>query len=158
MVNGTTLTIKVDDKVKYSDVVSGGEGMAMLLRLSGGKDAKMEPPFMIFKNKVRNYPIWGTLDNIPIVAYCTGTKGCIHRNSLSQWLLGRRVMCSLPNGRKCVFFLDDGSEHNHTEEQMRALCSITTGARAEVMTGTAVYGAHVGGCAHVWPARARTVA
>ena len=37
-------------------------------------------------------------------------------------------------------------------------CSITAGARAEVKTGTAVYGAHVGGCAHVWPARARTVA
>ena len=39
-----------------------------------------------------------------------------------------------------------------------AYCSTTIGARAEVKTGTAVYGAHVGGCAHVWPARARTVA
>ena len=38
------------------------------------------------------------------------------------------------------------------------VCSIKTGARAEVKTGTAVYGAYVGGCAHVWPARARTVA
>ena len=28
-------------------------------------------------------------------------------------------------------------------------CSITTGARAEVRNRTAVYGAHVGGCAHV---------
>ena len=37
-------------------------------------------------------------------------------------------------------------------------CSITAGARTEVKTGTALYGAHVGGCAHVWPARARTVA
>ena len=36
-------------------------------------------------------------------------------------------------------------------------CSITTGARPEVKTGTAVSGAHVGACAHVWPARARTV-
>ena len=29
------------------------------------------------------------------------------------------------------------------------LCSITTGARAEVKSRTAVYGTHVGRCAHV---------
>ena len=43
-------------------------------------------------------------------------------------------------------------------EKSDVYCSITTGARAEVKTGTAVYSAHVGECAHLWPARARTVA
>ena len=45
-----------------------------------------------------------------------------------------------------------------TRADLSAACSITTGARAEVKTRTAVYGAHVGGCVYVWPARARTVA
>ena len=36
-------------------------------------------------------------------------------------------------------------------------CSITTGERSEVINRTDVYGAHVGGCAHVWGARACNV-
>ena len=57
--------------------------------------------------------------------------------------------------------MDCGTERLHLNNALfnkRGNCSITAGARAEGKTGTAVYGAHVGGCAHVWPARARTVA
>ena len=75
MDNGRTLGFSGEDDLKYTDVVSDGEGMTMVFRLSGGLDAKIEPPFMVFTNKDRNYPIRGTPDDVPGVAYRTGPKG-----------------------------------------------------------------------------------
>ena len=65
-----------------------------------------------------------------------------------------------PAQRRLVlcWMVQESVRHEPKQIAAKAVCSITTGARAEVKTGTAVYGAHVGGCAHVWPARARTVA
>ncbi len=37
MDNGRALGFAGDDNVKYADVVSGGEGITMILRLTGGK-------------------------------------------------------------------------------------------------------------------------
>ena len=51
MDNGKTLWFSGDQKIGYADVTSGGEGMTMVVRLSGGPCARIEEPFMIFKNK-----------------------------------------------------------------------------------------------------------
>ncbi|ETN13348.1 hypothetical protein PPTG_22340 [Phytophthora nicotianae INRA-310] len=42
--NGKTLGSSGDKTVKYADVVSGDEGMAMVVRLSGGPSARYFPP------------------------------------------------------------------------------------------------------------------
>ena len=57
-----------------------------------------------------------------------------------------------------IRFRHRGEGKSANASSLIGTCSITAAARAEVKTGTAVYGAHVGGCAHVWTARARTVA
>ena len=57
MDNGKTLGLSGDDQVKYADVTSGGEAITMLLSLSGGPYARIEVPFLIFKNKDGIYPI-----------------------------------------------------------------------------------------------------
>ena len=72
---GRTLKFAGGSEVKYADVVSGGEGMTMVVRLSGGRDARIELPFMVFTNKNRNYPIRGVPDNVASGAYRTGPKG-----------------------------------------------------------------------------------
>lgn len=54
---GTTLGFACDEEVKYSDVVSGGEGTTILVRLSSGTDSCIEATFIIFMNKDRSYPI-----------------------------------------------------------------------------------------------------
>lgn len=41
--NGRTLGFAGMSDMKYADVVSGGEGVTMLLRLSDGRDARIEP-------------------------------------------------------------------------------------------------------------------
>ena len=55
--NGRTLGFSGDKEVKYADVVSRSEGFTMVMRLPGGRDARIAAPFMIFKNGYRNYPI-----------------------------------------------------------------------------------------------------
>ena len=60
-----------DENVKYADVASGGVGMTMVVRIRGGKFARLEPAFTIFQNESRNYPIRGIPDDVPGVAYRT---------------------------------------------------------------------------------------
>lgn len=49
--------IKKSTSIKYADIISAGEAITMLVRFSGDRDAKIEPSFMVFMNKYRNYPI-----------------------------------------------------------------------------------------------------
>ena len=48
MDNRKTLCFIAQSKLNYADVVFGGEGMNMVLRISGGPSAKIEAPFKIF--------------------------------------------------------------------------------------------------------------
>lgn len=127
--NGRTLGFAGEDDVKYVDVVSGGEGMTMVVRLSGGRDAKIEPPFMVFMNKDRNYPIRGTPDDVPGTAYRTGPKGWMDTKVMPQWLGERRVIRELSGGRRRVLFVDNCSGHNGTFDLKEAAENIRTDIR-----------------------------
>lgn len=134
MDNGTTLGFAGDVEVKYADVVSGGEGMTMLVRLSGGRDARIEPVFMIFKNKDRHYPIRGTPDDVLGISYRSGPKGWIDTTVLPEYFRERKVFSKLPNGRQRVLFLDNCSGHNETSQLCAALNSVNTTLRFSPQT------------------------
>lgn len=70
--NGHTLGF-IGDTTKYADVSSGGDAMTMVLRITGGRDSRIEP-FMIFMNKDGNYPIRGVPDDVTGVSYRSGPK------------------------------------------------------------------------------------
>ncbi|KAL3685112.1 hypothetical protein R1sor_003134 [Riccia sorocarpa] len=74
MDNGKTLGSRGDNDVKYDDVVSGGQGMTMVVKVTGGVHARIGTPFMIFANQDCNYPIGNVPDNVPGVAYRTTKK------------------------------------------------------------------------------------
>ena len=88
--------------------------MKMVVRLSSGRDARVESPFMVFMNKDRNYPIRGTPDDRPDVAYRTGSKGWMDTRVMPEWLSENRVISALPNGRRRVLLLDKCRGHNNT--------------------------------------------
>ena len=73
--NGCTLGFRGDENFKYSDVVSGGEGMTMIVHITGGTSSRIGTPMLIFQNEKRSYPIQGLPDTVPGVAYQTGPKG-----------------------------------------------------------------------------------
>lgn len=100
MDNGKTLGFTGDTEVKYDDVVLGGEGMKMLVRIGRGTDVKVQPPFKVFKNRDHNYPMKGISDDIKGVSYSTGPKGWTEKTVLPLWLQERMVMWKLLHNRK----------------------------------------------------------
>jgi hypothetical protein len=102
MDDGKTLGFVEDDQIKYADVVSGGEGMTMIVRLTGGQCAFIQPPMMIFQSKNRSYPIRGVPDDVPGVCYRTGPKGWNDRTVFPQWMRERR---GIPETLATVFAL-----------------------------------------------------
>ena len=75
MDNGCTLGYRGDTIVKYTDVVSSGDSMTMVVRISGGRRSLIEAPMLIFTNGNSRYPIQGLNNNIPGVSYRTRPNG-----------------------------------------------------------------------------------
>lgn len=46
-----TMARKGDTDAKYTDVVSGDDGMTMMVLLSGERDTGLEPLFIVFQNR-----------------------------------------------------------------------------------------------------------
>lgn len=84
MDNGKALRLKGDIHVIYTDVVSGGDIIKMIVRLSGGPNARIEVSMIIFKNNNRSFPIRGVEENIPGVCYMTGPKGWMDKQVICQ--------------------------------------------------------------------------
>jgi hypothetical protein len=55
--NGKTLGFRGDQAMKYSDVVSSGEAMTMVMRVTGGVRGKIIAPMIVFMNAAGAYPI-----------------------------------------------------------------------------------------------------
>ncbi len=110
-----TLSIRGDKKVNYADVVSGGDGFTMALRLRGGVSARLEDPFLIFKNRDRNYPMANLQDNVPGVSYRTQPRGWMDNETFCQWLEESRVIAADTQGRSRILYLDNCSGHKQTE-------------------------------------------
>ena len=103
--NGRTLGFRGDTTMKYAEVVSGGESMTMVIRISGGRRSMIEAPMLIFTNSSSNYPIRGLEDNIPGVCYRTGPKGWMDQALFAEFFAdpwafqadihGRQNFCGL---------------------------------------------------------------
>jgi hypothetical protein len=81
--NVKTLGFGGENKVKYADVVSGGDGMTMVVRISGGPSAHLLPPMMIFSNDARSYPIRGVSNDVDGVCLSHGTEGMDGQTAIS---------------------------------------------------------------------------
>lgn len=57
MDNGRTLGFRGDTEVKYTDMVSGGMGMTMVVKVTRGVHGRIAMPFIIFQNLQCSYPI-----------------------------------------------------------------------------------------------------
>lgn len=124
--NGKTLAFIGDREVRYADVVSGGQPITMMVRLTGGKNATICPPMLVFQNVNRSYPIRGLDDNIPGVCYRSSPKGWMDSVTWEKWLSERRAINKLSDGRKRVLFVDNCSSHTEHESVQGKLSTINT--------------------------------
>lgn len=81
------LSYRGQQEIKYAEIVSGIDGITLLVTLSGGSDAKMEPSFMILKNDKRSFTIRNVKDNIPKITYRSRPKTWVNSNIFFKWLI-----------------------------------------------------------------------
>ena len=124
--NGRTLGVRGDNDVKYADVVSGGEGMTMMVRLTGGATSYIKAPMMIFTNKNRSYPITAVPDTVPGVCYRSGPKGWNDKILFPQWFMEPRAYQGNQHGRQKLMYLDNCGGHNHSDALTAALEATNT--------------------------------
>lgn len=100
MDTGKGLGLKGEDEIKWADVVSGGDGMIIVVRISGERDFMIQTAFMIFQKRCRAYLIEGVPDDVPSVLYSTDTKGWMDATVIPEWLREPQAISKLPNWRK----------------------------------------------------------
>ena len=118
-----------DRSVNYMGVVSGAEGMTVVLRVTGGVNSRIASPFFIFKSRAESYPIAGSPDNNPRVSYRTQRNGWMDGKRFVQWLKESRAISSVPNNRHRQLFLDNCSGHRPSAEANAAQNDIRTNLR-----------------------------
>ena len=114
MDNGRTLGFRGDTTIKYAKVVSGGDSMTMVIRISGGRRSMIEAPMLIFTNPNNSYPIRGLNDNIPGVCYRTGPKGWMDQTLFSDYFVEPRAFQSDIYGCSKFIWVDNCTGHNMT--------------------------------------------
>ena len=112
--NDRTLGFRGDTTVKYVEVVSGGESMTMVIRISGGRQSMIEAPMLIFTNSSSNYPIRGLEDNISGVCYRTGSKGWMDQALFVEFFADPRAFQGDIHRRRKLIWVDNYIGHNIT--------------------------------------------
>lgn len=127
--NGRNLGIRGDNDVKYANVVSGGECIIMMIRITGGVSSHIEAPKIIFMNKNRSYLIQGLSDDVLGASYRTGPKGWNDMQDIPQWLSEPRSFQPDRFGRQKLLFLDNCGDHNESDALSVALTKTKTTLR-----------------------------
>lgn len=115
------LGLKGDEVNKYADFVSGGDPITMMVRLTGGKNASVQPCMLIFMNQNRSYPIRGVPDDVPGVCYRSSPKGWMDGATWKEWLGEPRALPKLIMGRKRHLFVDNCSSHSESGAHIGSL-------------------------------------
>lgn len=86
MDTGEGLGLKSKDKIKRADVVSGGNGMKIVVRISDRRESIIQPAFMFFQNQHRAYSTKKVPNDVPGVLYRTDPKERMATTVMSEWL------------------------------------------------------------------------
>lgn len=110
--------------MKYTDVVCERKVFTMIVRLSGGRDAMSESPFMVFKNADRNCIIRGVPDDVPGVACQTGLRGLLDTTVITSWICETSVIKNSQMDGPDFRFVDKCRENGLTDDLKAAAQTI----------------------------------
>ena len=116
MNNGRTLAFRGDITMSYVEVVSGGNSMSIVIRISGGRRSMIEVSMLIFTNSNGNYLIRGLDENILGVCYRTGPKGWMDQTLFAEYFSEPKVFQSDVHGCWKVVWMDNYTCHNMTRQ------------------------------------------
>lgn len=126
---GNTLGFGEEKQPEFIEMMEGARPMTMLVRVSGGTDAKMEAPFMIFQDPGRTYPIPGVADDVPDVCYRTSPTGWVDTTVLESCFGEGSGFSPLPDGRKRVIFMEPSTWVPFAKELAKPLGGSNTEVR-----------------------------
>lgn len=85
--------------------------MNMMFRVSGGRNARINPPMLNFMNKGRSYPNSGVPENVGGVCYRSSPKGWMDCTVWEEWFKEPRDITSLPHGNRRGLYVENCSSH-----------------------------------------------
>jgi DDE superfamily endonuclease len=129
MDNGRALAEIGDRHVKYLDVVSGGHGMAMMVRLLGGAGGMIANPFIIFQNESRSYPIRQVPYNFSGVSYRSQQKVWVDQKVMLEYISDPRTLPKIRDNERLTLYVYNCSGHNLTPSHREALSKANTELR-----------------------------
>nr|PNR52749.1 hypothetical protein PHYPA_009124 [Physcomitrium patens] len=122
MDNGKTLGFRGDDSVKNTNVVSGGQGMTMIVHLSREVRASIEVLMLVFGNAKCACEIRGIRDDVPGIAYRTAKIGFVTRAVWNDWLNEERCQVTpLQESSTRTIFVDNLMGHDDIEASFTSL-------------------------------------
>ena len=98
----------------------------MMVRVTGGRNARIERPFLVFKNPNSSYPIRNIPDDVPGACYRTGPRGCVDNRVFIEWLSEPTAIKALPGQQERVLYKDNASGHRHNEDVEKCQNQINT--------------------------------
>jgi hypothetical protein len=126
--NGRCLAAIGDADDKYADVVSGGMGATLFVRLSGGYTCVIMPGFVNFQT-AGGYPISEVEDKAPGVLYRVDPKRWMDRKVMAEYFREKRANFLLEEAKRRVLYVDNCGGHNQTKRSEEALRRIRTTVR-----------------------------
>jgi hypothetical protein len=121
MDNGRTIAEIGDRNVKYLDVLSGGQGMTMMVRLSGGAGEIIANPFIVFQNESRSYAIRKVPDNVPCVSYRSQQKGWVDQKVMLEYISDSSTLPKDRDDKRRTLYFDNCSGTNSRRRTGRRL-------------------------------------
>jgi hypothetical protein len=124
--NGKTLGFRGDQAVKYSDVVSGGEAMTMVVRVTGGVRGKIMAPMIIFTNAAGAYSIQGVRDNVPGITYRSSPRRWMNMGIFAEYFAVPIAYQGDQYGHWKQVWVDNSLTHNPSPQLQQALVARNT--------------------------------
>lgn len=94
--------------------------MTMIVCLTRGPQSIIETPMLIFKNRLRSYPMQGVPDNVEGVYYRIGPKGSNDTVVFPKYIKDIHFLKE-QHGRTKILFMDNYSRHNDNPTLQQAL-------------------------------------
>jgi DDE superfamily endonuclease len=127
--NGRTVAEIGNRQVKYLDVLSGGQGMTMMVRLSGGAGGMIANPCIVFQNESRSYPIRQVPDNVPGVSHRSQQKGWVDQKVMLEYISDPRTLPKLRDDKRRTLYVDNCSGSKLTPSHREALAKTNSELR-----------------------------
>ncbi len=122
MDNDRTVIFRSQEHVRYADVASGNEGITMMVWITGGKDAHVEVPMLVFINEKCSYPIQGVPDSVPGACYGSGKEdGCI-KAYFRNGYLSQGQFANIRGGLEAKFYNVDKFKRATTKPTYKTNC------------------------------------